>query len=101
MPDERPSCDQLLRQVSTPSRWRILQRLAAGPETVGALAGSLALEQSLVSHHLAVLRRLGLVRRERRGSEMYYSSLLSGDDGVWELGCCQIRFRAGGPPCPD
>ncbi|MGD8837248.1 MAG: metalloregulator ArsR/SmtB family transcription factor [Desulfobacteraceae bacterium] len=40
---------------------------------VGALANKLNVTQSAVSQHLRVLRQVGLVKKERRGTFMHYS----------------------------
>jgi DNA-binding transcriptional ArsR family regulator len=50
----------------------MLARLCDGPCSVGELAASVALEQSLVSHQLRLLRHLGLVRRVRDGRRSVY-----------------------------
>src|ERR1700684_90681 len=50
-----------MHALATPSRVRILSRLATGPCSVGELARHVAMEQSAVSQQLRVLRHLGLV----------------------------------------
>lgn len=40
---------------------------------VGALANKLGVTQSAVSQHLRILRQVGLVKGERRGTFMHYS----------------------------
>lgn len=40
---------------------------------VGALAEKLKVTQSAVSQHLRILRQVGLIKRERRGTFMHYS----------------------------
>ncbi|MEP6801530.1 MAG: metalloregulator ArsR/SmtB family transcription factor [Acidobacteriota bacterium] len=37
------------------------------------IEGAVGLSQAAVSHHMALLRRAGLVRAEKRGRWMYYS----------------------------
>jgi ArsR family transcriptional regulator, nickel/cobalt-responsive transcriptional repressor len=61
-----------MQALATPSRVRLLARLCDGPCSVGALAASVGLEQSLVSHQLRLLRHLGLVRRVREGRSSVY-----------------------------
>jgi DNA-binding transcriptional ArsR family regulator len=39
---------------------------------VGAIAESLGLSQSLVSHHLRLLRAARIVRAERQGKQVFY-----------------------------
>jgi ArsR family transcriptional regulator, nickel/cobalt-responsive transcriptional repressor len=59
---------EAMQALSTPSRVRLLARLCS----VGLLAASVGLEQSLVSHQLRLLRHLGLVRRIRDGRHSVY-----------------------------
>jgi ArsR family transcriptional regulator len=47
--------------------------LSKGTRTVGSLCKELKLPQPTTSHHLALLRMSGMVRRERKGKEMFYS----------------------------
>ncbi|MCU3616300.1 metalloregulator ArsR/SmtB family transcription factor, partial [Enterobacter hormaechei subsp. oharae] len=44
-----------------------------GSVSVGDIAESLQLSQSLVSHHLRLLRSARLVRGERKGKYIFYS----------------------------
>ncbi|MDX6440882.1 MAG: ArsR family transcriptional regulator, nickel/cobalt-responsive transcriptional repressor [Gaiellales bacterium] len=66
------SVAEAMQALSTPSRVRLLARLCEGPCSVGELATSVGLEQSLVSHQLRLLRHLGLVRRVRDGRRSVY-----------------------------
>jgi ArsR family transcriptional regulator len=61
-----------MQALATPSRVRILSRLAAGPCSVGELAEELQLEQSAVSQQLRLLRHLHLVVGDRRGRRVVY-----------------------------
>jgi DNA-binding transcriptional ArsR family regulator len=63
---------EAMQALATPSRVRLLARLCDGPCSVGELAASVGLEQSLVSHQLRLLRHLGLVRRTRDGRLSVY-----------------------------
>ena len=62
-----------MHALATPSRVRILSRLAGGPCSVGELARHVAMEQSAVSQQLRVLRHLGLVVGERDGRQVIYA----------------------------
>lgn len=57
--------DALFKGFADPARLRILSALTAGELCVSDLVEILALPQSLVSRHLAYLRRTGLVDRVR------------------------------------
>jgi ArsR family transcriptional regulator, nickel/cobalt-responsive transcriptional repressor len=62
-----------MQALATPSRVRILSRLAAGPCSVGQLAREVEMEQPAVSQQLRVLRHLGLVVGERDGRQVIYA----------------------------
>jgi DNA-binding transcriptional ArsR family regulator len=62
-----------MQALATPSRVRILARLAATPRSVTELARDLEMEQPAVSQQLRVLRELGLVAGDRRGRKVIYS----------------------------
>jgi DNA-binding transcriptional ArsR family regulator len=64
---------ETMHALSTPSRVRILARLAAGPCSVSKLARDIDLEQPAVSQQLRVLRNLGLVSSERDGKKVIYA----------------------------
>lgn len=67
------SVAQTMQALATPSRVRILSRLAAGPCSVGQLAREVEMEQPAVSQQLRVLRHLGLVVGERDGRQVIYA----------------------------
>jgi DNA-binding transcriptional ArsR family regulator len=56
-----------LAALSDPTRRSILSRLAAGPASVGQLAGPFRMSQQAVSKHLAYLERARLVEKRRHG----------------------------------
>lgn len=64
---------QTMQALATPSRVRILSRLALTPCSVTELAGDVRMEQSAVSQQLRVLRHLGLVVGEREGRQVIYA----------------------------
>lgn len=63
---------EFLKTVASPRRLDILHALARGPIEVGRLAAAIGASQPNVSHHLAVLRRSGIVIAERDGREVRY-----------------------------
>ena len=71
--DTARSVATTMQALATPSRVRILSRLAAGRCSVGALAEAVAMEQSAVSQQLRVLRHLRLVIGERDGRQIVYA----------------------------
>lgn len=64
----------LLQAVGHPVRLQILEALRPGPATVTAIVDRLALEQPVVSRHLAVLRRAGALSVEPIGRERIYQT---------------------------
>jgi ArsR family transcriptional regulator len=61
------------KALADPTRVAIVNRLAAAPEVcVCDLTAAFELSQPTVSHHLRLLREVGLVEAERRGTWAYY-----------------------------
>jgi ArsR family transcriptional regulator len=76
----------IFKALSDPSRIRIFQLLherslgknvpdecGNGPLCVNGLANRLGITQSAVSQHLRILKQVGLVQGQRRGSFVHYS----------------------------
>ena len=63
----------LFRVLAHPVRIRILELLAARARTVQELQESLALEQPIVSQHLAALRGRNLVTARKEGTLAHYA----------------------------
>ncbi|WIG59631.1 MAG: hypothetical protein OJF49_002378 [Ktedonobacterales bacterium] len=66
----------LLKALADPTRLRLYLLLRRGEACVCELAAELELAENLVSHHLGVLRRLGLVRDRRDTADarwVYYT----------------------------
>lgn len=84
-------CAQRLKAIADPSRFTILKLLLEGPKYVWELNAELPLEQSLLSHHLKILRQEGLVESQREGKALLYclapSTCISSRKGI-HLGCC-------------
>jgi ubiquinone/menaquinone biosynthesis C-methylase UbiE/DNA-binding transcriptional ArsR family regulator len=77
-----------LRFLGDHTRLRILRCLKESPLTVTELVSVLGVGQPTVSHHLAKLKKHGLVSEERNGASKHYS--LAAEDaeaheGVWPL----------------
>jgi ArsR family transcriptional regulator len=73
-----------------------MECLMEEPSHVGRLAETLEVEQSLLSHHLKVLRESGLVIADRDGKAVLYRAApgteVSGTRKAINLGCCQLVF---------
>ncbi len=67
----------VLRTLADPTRFRIYHFLRAGEACVCEIAQSLGLAENLVSHHLAALRRVQLVRdrHDQRDARWVYYQL--------------------------
>lgn len=61
--------DLVFSALADPTRRGMLEQLAAGETSVGALAEPHDMSQPAVSKHLRVLERAGLIRRTRQGRE--------------------------------
>lgn len=90
-----PDCADKLRALSDTTRLATMEALMDGPLHVGELAARLAVEQSLLSHHLRVLRDMGLLAARRDGKAVLYSLApgVEGDDRTLQLGCCRLSFE--------
>jgi DNA-binding transcriptional ArsR family regulator len=73
MHEAADQASDLLKALASRHRLLILCHLAEGRCSVGELASVLALRDSTVSQHLALLRRDGLVIAEREGQTIWYS----------------------------
>ena len=70
--------DALFKTLADPTRRAIFERLCReGEKTVGVLTERDGVSQPVVSKHLAVLKRAGLVRDRHEGRQTHYSAQLS------------------------
>jgi ArsR family transcriptional regulator len=71
--------------------------LLSGSKKVGEINAELGIEQSLLSHHLKVLRDAGLVSAVRDGKAVRYSLTALVGEGrrkkALDLGCCRLSFE--------
>ena len=61
--------DELFRALADATRRDILRRCAAGEPSVSQLAQAYPMSFAAVQKHVAVMERVGLVTKERRGRE--------------------------------
>jgi DNA-binding transcriptional ArsR family regulator len=67
--------DIVYRSLADPTRRAIFERLCRGGEqTVGALTTHAGVSQPVVSKHLGVLKRAGLVRDRHEGRNTHYKA---------------------------
>ncbi len=63
---------ETLRVMGEPSRFKILRYLTEAPRNVSEIVRALGMGQSLVSHHLKVLKEHGLLEANRQGPFVRY-----------------------------
>ena len=71
--DQTSGLAEMFRLLGEPSRLSIVVSCLDGPLSVGEITSRLALSQSLVSHHLRLLRAARLLKAGRRGKQVFYS----------------------------
>ena len=91
-------CAAKLKTLADSTRLSILKLLMDGPQHVNELNSVLRLEQSLLSHHLRVLRDAGFVKATRDGKAVLYAlrpEMLSPESQqILDLGCCEFSFTS-------
>lgn len=92
------SCVQKLKILADETRLSVLALLMECPKHVGELNQVLQIEQSLLSHHLKVLRQEGFVTAVRDGKAVLYhlTDIIqpSNRQKILNLGCCILSFEA-------
>jgi ArsR family transcriptional regulator len=95
-PSSPTFCADKMKILSDVTRLWVLEQLLAGPKNVTEINASLRMEQSLLSHHLKVLRNSGLVLAARNGKAVRYEiapdAKVPGGENAINLGCCRISF---------
>ncbi|MBG1241855.1 winged helix-turn-helix transcriptional regulator [Nostoc sp. NZL] len=90
-------CARQLKILADTTRLSVLQILMEGPKHVGELNAVLKLEQSLLSHHLKILRKAGFVEATRDGKAVLYHfvpTIRQVNTGkAIDLGCCLLSFE--------
>jgi DNA-binding transcriptional ArsR family regulator len=76
-------CVDFCKALADETRQAILQVLVEGEQCVNDLVSHLGLSQPTISHHLTILKNLGLVSRRKEGKRVYYAAH---QDNVVE--CC-------------
>ncbi|MEM1513335.1 MAG: metalloregulator ArsR/SmtB family transcription factor [Candidatus Thermoplasmatota archaeon] len=74
--------DKFLKCIADENRRKILKFLGEGEKCVNEISEFTGIEQSLVSHHLKMLRDCGLVKTRQDGKKIIYS--LS-DDKIYNI----------------
>jgi len=66
------AADDVFHALANPTRRRVLERLSAGPASVGALAAPFGMQLPSFVQHLSVLERSRLVKSKKRGRVRTY-----------------------------
>ncbi|MCU1647843.1 MAG: transcriptional regulator [Nocardia sp.] len=83
-----------LKAIADPVRVKLMSLLLTHPlgeENTGALAATVGLAESTLSHHLGQLKKAGLIESERRGMNIYHRArrdALSALCLVLDPNCC-------------
>jgi len=88
--DFRRAAD-VFKALSNPSRVMIVNALADGEHCVADLTALVQLDISTVSNHLSVLRGVGIVTDERRGTQVFYTLR---KPCLMNLFCCLDDFHS-------
>lgn len=95
LPQSSSFCAKRLKVLADPSRLEVLKMLLGGAKHVWELNAVLGLEQSLLSHHLKILREQGFVETHRDGKAILYSiapAVKLDSNREINLGCCVLSF---------
>jgi len=65
-------CPECFNLIGEGTRMRIIQYLRKKPSNVKEIGRHFSLTQPTISHHLKVLKKIGMVFNKRRGREIYY-----------------------------
>lgn len=96
LPVHEDECAAILRVLGDATRLKVVQQLFRGPRRVGELNEAIDVEQSLLSHHLRVLRDAGIVEAKRDGKGVLYQLAPAVEQRrrgqMLNLGCCRLTF---------
>lgn len=70
--DQGNQLAETFRLLGEPNRLRLVAACLDRPRTVGELTAEVGVSQSLVSHHLRLLRAARLLRQTRSGKNVLY-----------------------------
>ena len=89
------ACARAMSVLNDPSRLRVIRALFEDSKNVTEIAQAARLSMHRVSHHLGIMRLIGIVEANRQGRNIIYSvnSSILRKDGL-DLGCCSIVFRS-------
>ena len=90
-------CAKMLRALADETRLAVVCQLLDRQKTVSEIRDELDIEQSLLSHHLKILRQADVVVGQRVGKHIRYRLVQKiawqGQSLGIDLGCCQLAFN--------
>ncbi len=91
-------CSKSLKALSDLNRLKILELLFQGELCVSDMVKALKIDQPKVSHHLAILKRAGVIVDRRQGRKIIYSLhpvVYKKSEYVDKIdfGFCSVEFR--------
>jgi ArsR family transcriptional regulator len=98
-PASRPPHDfkvvaEVFKALGNANRLVIVDALADGERCVADLTARLGLDISTVSNHLSVLKSVGILKDERRGTQVFYTLK---KPCLLNVFCCLEEFHAADP----
>ena len=87
-------CVAFCKALADETRQAILHMLLEGEMCVGDIVDAFGMSQPTISHHLSVLKSLGLVSSRKEGRQVYYAI---NQENVVEC-CGMLMAKFGGEP---
>lgn len=85
---------EVFKALGNANRLVIVDALADGERCVADLTARLGLDISTVSNHLSVLKSVGILKDERRGTQVFYTLK---KPCLLNVFCCLEEFHAADP----
>ena len=86
-------CVEFCKALADDTRQRILAMLLEGEKCVGDIVDAFSMSQPSISHHLSVLRQIGLVSSRKEGKQVFYA--INRDNVVECCGMLMAKFDTG------
>lgn len=67
-------CVEFCKALADDTRQQILQMLLEGEMSVNDIVAAFDVSQPTISHHLSVLKQMGLVTSRREGKQIFYAT---------------------------
>ncbi len=93
------NCVTQLKVLADETRMMVLREIKDQGKTVSEINKKIKIDQSLLSHHLKILRDAGLVEVIRQGKFNLYklsaeiTSSAGSSKQTIDLGCCSLNFK--------